>query len=202
MDILTPEYFRHEDTLWLAKDLLGKILVTRFTEGFTCGRIVETEAYLGQTDRACHAYGGRRTARTEPMYLPGGYAYVYLCYGIHHLFNIVTHRQDMPHAILIRALEPLMGMDVMMQRRKKHKPDASLTRGPGSLSKALGLHTRHSGTLLKPSCGIYLAEDGITYPENLIGCGPRIGVDYAGEDARLACRFYLRGNPGVSKPNL
>jgi DNA-3-methyladenine glycosylase len=197
MNIPAAEYFMQADTLQLAKDLIGMILLTRFDGVETSGRIVETEAYLGETDRASHAFGGRRTARTETMYLPGGHAYVYLCYGIHHLFNIVTHQKDMPHAILIRALEPLEGMDHMLLRRNKTKADFTLTRGPGSLSQALGIHKMHSGMPLQSSA-IIIAKDELTVKNRIIETSPRIGVDYAGDDAQLPYRFFRKGSPWVS----
>jgi DNA-3-methyladenine glycosylase len=200
MNIPSAEYFMQADTLLLAKELVGMILVTRFDGIETSGRIVETEAYLGETDRASHAFGGRRTSRTEIMYMPGGHAYVYLCYGIHHLFNIVTHQKDIPHAILIRALEPMAGIEYMLKRRNKTKPDFSLTRGPGSLSQALGIHKMHTGLLLQTS-GIILATDGNTPKNGLIEASARIGVDYAGSDALLPYRFLVKGNPWVSKGN-
>lgn len=185
------------DTLHLAKELLGMLLITRFDGVETSGRITETEAYLGETDRASHAFGGRRTARTETMYLPGGHAYVYLCYGIHHLFNIVTHQKDIPHAILIRAIEPIVGIDHMLKRRNKSKADFSLTRGPGSLSQALGIRTIHSGIMLQTS-GIIIAEEENREKKGMIEVSTRIGVDYAGSDALLPYRFSLKGNPWVS----
>ena len=202
VEALPLTYFQQEDTLALARDLIGKTLITRFNGKVTSGYIVETEAYLGISDRASHAYGGRRTTRTETMYLPGGHAYVYLCYGIHHLFNIVTHQKDVPHAILIRALQPAEGVEIMMERRNKMHADATLTRGPGSLSGALGLHKCHSGIILKPSTGIYIGRDNNDFfNSQQIISGPRIGVDYAGEDATLPYRFFVAGNPFVSKPN-
>ena len=198
MKQIAPDFFTQADTLWLARQLLGKLLITRFEGLETIGRIVETEAYLGETDRASHAFGGRRTARTEVMYLPGGHAYVYLCYGMHHLFNIVTHQANIPHAILIRALEPLAGIPHMLQRRNKIREDHTLTRGPGSLSQAMGLHTRHSGLLLD-SHELLVAEDGCSYLPDKIMADTRIGVEYAGEDARLPYRFSVKENPWVSK---
>ncbi|MCU0403065.1 MAG: DNA-3-methyladenine glycosylase [Chitinophagaceae bacterium] len=201
MIILPIKYFQQENTLLLAKDLIGKILVTHFGQGLTSGRIVETEAYLGENDRASHAFGNRRTARTEAMYLEGGHSYIYLCYGIHHLFNIVTHRKDVPHAILIRGLEPMEGIDLMMQRRKKAKFEPSLSRGPGSLAQAMGLHTSQSGKPLDPSGSVYLTSDDHTFQPDRIDCGPRIGVAYAAQDALLPYRFFVKGHPNVSRPN-
>jgi DNA-3-methyladenine glycosylase len=131
------------------------------------------------------------------MYANGGVAYVYLCYGIHHLFNVVTNSAGTPHAILIRALEPVHGIDVMLQRVGKKKTDYSLTRGPGNLSKALGILTKHSGCSLK-SNKLFIADDGFVYSKKEIAVSPRIGVDYAGEDAWLPYRFFVKGNPYVS----
>ena len=186
-----------EDTLQLANDLVGMVLITRFDGVETSGRIVETEAYLGENDRASHSFGGRRTQRTEIMYLPGGHAYVYLCYGIHHLFNIVTHQKDTPHAILIRALEPLAGIEHMLRRRNKAEVDFSLTRGPGSLSQAMGIHTVHSGMMLQTG-NILIAKDEVLKTNQITEASPRIGVDYAGADAWLPYRFSLKENAWVS----
>lgn len=197
MKKLTTDFYRRENVLLIAKQLLGKILVTKFEGVETSGRIVEVEAYRGITDKASHAWGGRRTARNEVMYTQGGITYVYLCYGIHHLFNVVTNDKNIPHAVLIRALEPLKGITEMLKRTGKLKPDFTLTRGPGNLSKAMGIHTRHSGTLLTGK-ELFIAEDELIYNKKEIGASPRIGVDYAGADALLPYRFYVKGNPYVS----
>ena len=181
----------------IARELLGKIVVTEFNGERTSGRIVETEAYNGAVDRASHAYGGRRTRRTEVMFEEAGTAYIYLCYGIHHLFNVVTNKKDIPHAILIRGLEPLEGIPVMLQRTGKKKPDNSLTRGPGNVSKALGLLTVHTGALLSGD-QVFIADDGYRPRKAEIGISPRIGVDYAGPDAELPYRFFVKGNGYVS----
>ncbi len=183
--------------LVIARELLGKILVTNREGKVTSGRIVEVEAYAGIHDKASHASGGRITERNRVMYAKGGVAYVYLCYGIHHLFNIVTHEKDTPHAILIRAIEPLEGTDIMMRRTGRKVPDVSMTRGPGNLSKALGIDVSQSGISLSGR-EIYLADDGFEYSPLQIVCSPRIGVDYAGEDAFLPYRFYVKGSPYVS----
>jgi DNA-3-methyladenine glycosylase len=158
---------------------------------------VECEAYAGAIDKASHASGGRRTARNEIMYGEGGYAYVYLCYGIHHLFNVVTNSKEIPHAILIRALDPLEGIEEMLLRTNKKKLDHTLTRGPGNVSKALGVSTKHTGTSLLGK-KIFLADDGASVSKRLIASSPRIGVDYAGKDALLPYRFYVKGNAFVS----
>jgi DNA-3-methyladenine glycosylase len=194
---LDSSFYRRSDPAEIAKDLLGKILITRFDRVVTSGRIVETEAYGGIVDRASHAYGGRRTGRTEVMFQKGGTAYVYLCYGIHHLFNVVTNVRGIPHAILIRALEPLTGIEMMLDRTGKKKLDYSLTKGPGNVSKALGLRTDYSGSSLL-SKHIFIGDDGYSLNKNEIVVTPRIGVDYAREDAKLPYRFIIKGNRYVS----
>jgi DNA-3-methyladenine glycosylase len=194
---LTPAFYQRKNVLLIAKELLGKILVTKWNNTITSGRIVETEAYNGIIDKASHAFDGRRTARTEIMYADGGVAYVYLCYGIHHLFNVVTNDKDIPHAILIRALEPLAGIDIMLKRTGKTKTDYTLTKGPGNLSKALGLCTANTGTSLL-STELFIADNGFEISKKDIIASPRIGVDYAGKDALLPYRFYVKGNLYVS----
>lgn len=197
MKKLPLSFYRREEVLTIARELLGKVLVTNWRGVVTSGRIVEVEAYEGISDRASHAWAGRRTARNEVMYANGGLAYVYLCYGIHHLFNVVTHGAGTPHAILVRALEPLAGIPQMLKRTGRKKPDHTLTRGPGNLSKAMGIRTLHSGHSLR-SAELYLADDGFRYAGEDIAASPRIGVDYAGEHARWPYRFYVKGSPWVS----
>ena len=201
MQKLPLSFYRRDDVLQVSRDLLGKLLVTKWQDVATSGRIVECEAYAGEIDRASHAAGGRRTARTEIMYAHGGVAYVYLCYGIHHLFNVVTNNKDVPHAILIRAIEPLKGIDEMLLRTGKKHLNHTLTKGPGNVSKALGIYTGNTGTSLLSS-KLFIADDGFRYDENEIGISPRIGVDYAGAHATWNYRFYIKKNPFVSgKPN-
>lgn len=183
--------------LTIARELLGKILVTKWKGRITAGRIVECEAYNGKVDKASHASGGRRTKRNEIMYRNGGAAYVYLCYGIHHLFNVVTNEKEIPHAILIRALEPLRGIDVMLKRTGKKRFDHTLTKGPGNVSKAMGISVKHSGVSLSGN-EIFIAEDKFQLKKTIIAASPRIGVDYAGSDAKLPYRFYIKGNRFVS----
>ncbi len=197
MKKLTLDFYQRGDVLVIAKNLLGKILVTKFNGEETTGRIVEVEAYNGEIDKASHAFGGRRTKRTEIMFAEGGVAYVYLCYGIHYLFNVVTNNKNIPHAILIRAVEPIKGVEIMLKRTQKKKLDFSLTKGPGNVSKALGLHTNHSGVSLL-SKELFIAEDGFVYDDKEIIASPRIGVDYAAEDAKLKYRFFVKGNLFVS----
>jgi DNA-3-methyladenine glycosylase len=198
MEKLPFEFYQRNNVLQIAKDLLGKVLVTKWSGIITSARIVETEAYAGIIDKASHAYAGKRTKRNEIMFAQGGFTYVYLCYGIHHLFNVVTHTEGVPHAILIRAGEPVKGVDEMLKRTGKKKLDHTLTRGPGNFSKALGIYTEHSGqSLLNKQ--LFIADDGFRYKKNEIIASPRIGVDYAGEDALLPYRFYVKGNPFVSR---
>ena len=195
---LGADFYQRTNVLQIAKELLGKILVTRWNGIETSGRIVEVEAYNGVVDKASHASGGRRTNRNEVMYGKGGVAYVYLCYGIHHLFNVVTNEQETPHAILIRALEPLKGIDIMLKRTAKEKLDHTLTRGPGNVSKALGISFKHHSGHSLLSKDLFIAEDGFVLNKKDLAASPRIGVDYAGDDASLPYRFYIKGNPFVS----
>jgi DNA-3-methyladenine glycosylase len=197
MKVLNQAFYMRQDVVVIAKELIGKIICTQFDDILTTARIVETEAYNGIIDKASHAYGGRNTKRTSVMFGHPGHAYVYLCYGIHHLFNIVTNNEGTPHAVLIRAAEPIEGINTMLERTGKPNPDFSLTRGPGNVSKALGIHSRHSGlSLLEPP--IWIAGDKtIIDPTNIIAT-PRIGVDYAAEDAFLPYRFLLKDNSFVS----
>lgn len=196
---LDYSFYGRSNVVRVARELLGKILVTEFGGQRTSGRIVEVEAYNGVVDRASHAWSGRRTARTEVMYGQAGAAYVYLIYGIHHLFNVVTNKKDIPHAILVRGLEPLEGIPVMLRRVGKEVADHTLTRGPGNLSRALGLATIHTGTSLLEG-EIYIGDDGYRLRPSEIGISPRIGVDYAGKDAVLPYRFFVKGNRYVSGP--
>lgn len=202
MKKLPLSFYQQNNVLQIAEELLGKLLVTNWSVTISSGRIVEVEAYNGIIDKASHAFGGKRTKRNEIMYADGGVAYVYLCYGIHHLFNVVTNHKETPHAILIRALEPVKGIDTMLQRTGKKNPDSyrednTLTKGPGNLSKALGIFTKHSGISLR-SKELFIADDGYAYNKKDIITSPRIGVDYAGKDALLPYRFFIKGNPYVS----
>jgi DNA-3-methyladenine glycosylase len=195
---LPESFYSRTDVVLIAKELLGKVLVTEIDGIRTAGMITETEAYAGETDKASHAYGGRRTRRTEVMYMHGGAAYVYLCYGIHHLFNVVTNVQDIPHAVLIRAVEPLEGIDTMLVRRRKEKLQPSLTAGPGAMSMALGIDTIHTGLSLQGQ-SIYIEDRGIKIKSKDIVAATRVGVAYALDDALRPYRFYIKGNAYVSK---
>lgn len=197
MKKLPASFYQRIDVLLIAKDLLGKLLITNWNGTITSGRIVECEAYNGIMDRASHAFGGRRTNRNETMYAEAGTAYVYICYGIHHLFNVITNEKDIPHAILIRSLEPVSGIDIMLKRRKKKKMDTSVTKGPGSLSVAMGISVRHDNYSLL-SDQLYIADDGFVLTDKSIGSSARIGVESSGAAAKYPYRFFLKGNPFVS----
>jgi DNA-3-methyladenine glycosylase len=194
---LLIDFYEREDVVQIAKDLLGKHLYTRIDGVVTAARITETEAYCGATDKACHTHLNRRTKRTEIMYGAGGRAYVYLCYGIHHLFNVVTNVKGAADAVLIRAAEPLTGKEHMQVRRGLLTFDKKLTAGPGSMSKALGITTALYGEKLWGS-SLWI-EDAALLPEQQIQATTRIGIDYAGEDAFLPWRFYDKNTQFVSR---
>jgi DNA-3-methyladenine glycosylase len=191
------DFYKRKNVTAIARELLGKIIVTNFEEGITTARIVETEAYAGVTDKASHAWQGKRTARNEVMYAAGGISYVYICYGMHQMFNVVTNVSEIPHAILIRAAEPLTGLDIMLARTGKKLPGNTVTKGPGNMAKALGIYKMHSGGDLSGD-SVYIVSDGHRLAGNQIGTSKRIGVDYAGDDALLPYRFYIKGNKFVS----
>jgi len=194
---LDIRFYDRRNVLQIARELLGKILVTQWDGIHSSGRIVETEAYAGVNDRASHAFGGRRTARSEDLYGAPGTAYVYICYGMHHLFNVITNKKNIPHGILIRALEPLEGVDHMLHRTGKTVADYTLTKGPGNLARALGMTKLHSGANLI-SEEIFIVDDGLRYPKDQIAMTSRIGVESAREDAELPYRFIVKGSPYVS----
>lgn len=181
------DFYARQDVVQISKDLLGCTLHTFFAGEHTSGIIIETEAYCGRNDKACHANNGTRTDRTEVMYGPPGNCYVYLCYGIHHLFNVVTNREGLADAVLVRALFPLNGVEIMKKRRGMEKIK-NLTNGPGKLSQALAIHTDMTGcTLSGPPLWIEKRREVIS-DENIVA-SKRIGVEYAGEDALRKWRF-------------
>ena len=200
MKKLPLSFYKRKDVVLIAKELIGKIIITSFDEGITSGRIVETEAYVAITDKASHSYNGKRTARNEHMYQNAGTAYVYICYGLHQMMNIVTNDKNIPDAILIRAVEPLQGIDIMLQRTGKKTLDKTLTRGPGNVAKALGIYKHHSGKYLLDN-EIYLTDDATKIADEAIGISARIGIESAGADALLPYRFYVKGNKYVSGSN-
>jgi DNA-3-methyladenine glycosylase len=184
-------YYQKPDVVALSRDLLGKYLFTRIDGVLTGGIITETEAYAGPEDKASHAYGNRRTKRTEVMFHAGGKAYVYLCYGMHTLFNVVTNVEGIPHAILVRAIQPIEGLETMLQRRGKARPSPALTTGPGIVCQALGITLTHNGLLLNSET-LWIEKRPIKKSNYIITASPRIGVDYAQEHAALPWRFQLR----------
>lgn len=194
---LPRKFYTRPDVVQISRELIGKRLMTRFRGHETGGVIVETEAYAGPVDRASHAYGGRRTRRNEPMYYRGGTAYVYLCYGIHHLFNVVTNTEETPHAVLIRAIEPTHGVDHMLKRRRMSNPLPRLTAGPGSLAAALGIRTQHSGLDLLGD-RIWIEDAGRRIRRCDVRSSPRVGIAYAGPDTRRPWRFRLKSSDWTS----
>ena len=196
MKKLPTSFYLRDDVLNVAKELLGKVLVTSFNGERTTGRIVETEAYEGETDKASHASKGQ-TPRTEVMFGEGGRAYVYLCYGIHQMFNIVTGKEGVAHAILIRAVEPIEGKDVMLKRTGKTAWNDDVTSGLGRVGKAFGFHTSQCGLSLQSDEAFVADDDFVVNDEDFVA-SPRIGVDYAGEHATWHYRFHLKGNKFVS----
>ncbi|MCS6904544.1 MAG: DNA-3-methyladenine glycosylase [Bacteroidia bacterium] len=194
---LSQDFFIRPDVTTIARELLGQFLFVRCSNGnIVGGIIVETEAYNGIYDKACHAYGNRKTQRTAVMYQKGGCLYVYLCYGLHYLLNIITNEAGKADAVLIRAIEPRVGISTMLANRKMKTLGPELTSGPGKLTQALGINLRHNGLYLSPN-QVWL-EQGIC-PKEIVA-DTRIGVSYAQEHALLPWRFYIANNPWVSKP--
>jgi DNA-3-methyladenine glycosylase len=197
MTKLPDSFYQRTNVVKIARELLGKVLFTSINGIVTAGTIVETEAYSWK-EKGCHAYGSKRTPRNAVMFEPGGRAYVYLCYGMHHLFNVVTNVPSVPEAVLIRALEPFHGIDVMLSRRGRLANKFHLTSGPGKLTKALGIDRNLNGKLLAGD-EVWVEDSGNRISNKDIAASARIGIDYAGEDALLPWRFTIRGNAWISK---
>ena len=197
---LSTDFYQVKEVTQIARNLLGKYLFTNNNGEISGGFIVETEAYAGIVDKASHAFGNRKTNRTKTMYEAGGIAYVYLCYGIHEMLNVVTSVEGEPHAVLIRAIHPTEGIDLMLERRNMASIKNNLTAGPGSVAKALGISRKMNG-LSFLSEEVWIEDRGLVFPEDEIAAVPRVGVAYAKEDALLPYRFYVKGNSYVSKPN-
>lgn len=194
---LSPEFYTRSNVLSVARELLGKLLVVPTEDGRrVSAMIVETEAYRGPRDRASHAYGGRRTNRTETMYQMGGTAYVYFVYGMYYQFNVVTNVEDIPHAVLIRGVEPVEGIDLMRKRRHRH-PDHNLTNGPGKLCIALRIDRKLDRADLSGD-RVWLEDAENIRPSRIVS-GPRIGIDYAAEWVNKPWRFWVKDNPYVSR---
>lgn len=194
---LEESFYQRPDVTRIAKELLGKTLYTRIGQKVTSGIIVETEAY-SHVEKGCHAYLNRKTKRNEVMFNDGGFAYVYLCYGIHNLFNVVTGVQGTGDAVLIRALEPIDGIDLMKKRMSTNNV-RRITSGPGKLTKAMGIDRSFNGKHLTGS-DVWIGDEGLTVKKQQVIASKRIGIDYAGKDADLPWRFTIDGNAWVSKP--
>ncbi|MFA5668176.1 MAG: DNA-3-methyladenine glycosylase [Balneolaceae bacterium] len=194
---LPTSFYERDDVVTIARELLGKVLVTKINNTVTAGIIVETEAYRGESDLACHACVYGKTERTKIMFGKPGHAYIYLCYGIHHLFNVVTNKEGFADAVLIRAIEPIAGIDTMLLRRNKTVLNRSVGGGPGIVSSALGITTKLYGTNLQEST-IWLEDRETYFEDSSIIASPRVGVNYAGNDAHLPWRFRVKGNAYTS----
>jgi DNA-3-methyladenine glycosylase len=197
---LSEDFYLSKEVVVIAKGLIGKYLFTNINGEISGGFIVETEAYQGITDKASHAFGNRLTNRTKTMYEAGGIAYVYLCYGIHEMLNVVTSVEGEPHAVLIRAINPTEGIDLMLERRNMPVLKNNITAGPGSVAKALGISRKMNGFGFQGD-EIWIEDRGLNFQDDEIAAVPRVGVAYAKEDALLPYRFYVKGNQYVSKPN-
>ena len=182
MKKLSKAFYDRQDVIQIAKELLGKLVITNIDGKITSGRIVETEAYVGLTDKASHSFGGRRTAKNEHMYSAPATSYVYICYGMHQMLNIVTNKKDIPDAVLIRAVEPIDGIDIMLKRTGKPKLDNTLTKGPGNVGKALGLTKINSGKDLLDGDIIIYEDKESNIAEEKIGKSKRIGIESASLD--------------------
>jgi DNA-3-methyladenine glycosylase len=194
---LLPDFYQRRDVVKIARQLIGKGLFTNIDGVITGGMIVETEAYSWK-EKGSHAYNGRRTQRNEVMFGEAGHTYVYLCYGMHHLFNVVTNVSGVADAVLIRALQPLSGIPEMTIRRGSSINRFHLTSGPGKLSRALGIDRRMNGKSLSDD-EVWIEDLGNKIAPKNIVVTARIGIDYAEEDAALPWRFYLKDNPWISK---
>ncbi|WP_186757904.1 DNA-3-methyladenine glycosylase [Echinicola salinicaeni] len=196
--VLAKGFFLDRNVTEIAKDLLGKIIVSELDGKITTAKIVETEAYDGNVDKACHAFPNKLTPRTAVMFKEGGRSYVYLCYGIHYLLNIVTHEEGDARAVLIRAVEPISGIDIMQERRKVRKQH-DLTNGPGKLTKALGISAENNDlSLCSSDTGLWIGSREELSDFKIITT-KRVGIDYAEEDALLPWRYYIKDNPYISK---
>jgi DNA-3-methyladenine glycosylase len=195
---LKRDFYERDDVVSISRQLIGKVLCTRIEGQFTAGMITETEAYCGRNDKACHANNGLRTSRTETMYGAGGHSYIYLCYGIHHLFNVVTNREDSADAVLIRSIEPVEGIETILNRRNRINMGPVACNGPGKLTRALAITTNLDGTDLLGDC-IWIEDRKNTFSDSEIASSARIGIDYAGNDASRPWRFYLKDSPWISR---
>ncbi len=197
MKILPINFYLNEDVIDIAQKLLGKYLFTNIDGMITAGMITETESYKGIEDKACHAYGGKKTNRNKTMFEMGGVAYVYLCYGMHSLLNVVTNKKDIPEAVLIRAIKPIVGVDIMLKRRKKSKVERSLTAGPGALTQALGITKKQNGKSFN-SKNIWIEDRNIKISKKDIISSKRVGIAYAEEYVNKPWRFRIKNSKWTS----
>ncbi len=203
MKVLPTSFYLSEDVVDISKKLLGKTLVSNI-DGMRCsGIIVETEAYRAPDDKACHAYANKRTPRTETMFAEGGTSYVYICYGIHDLFNVVTGPKDKAHAVLIRAIEPLEGLEIMQERRKMSIAKKQSCNGPGKFTRAMGIKKIHNGlNLCSKNSSVYIEDSKLRIDPAEIISGPRVGMSTAEECSHWPWRFRIKNNPWTSKPDV
>ncbi len=194
---LPESFYERKNVVKIARELLGKSLFTKVDNIITGGMIVETEAYSWK-EKGCHAFGGKMTGRNEIMFGRGGHSYVYLCYGMHNLFNVVTNMEGTADAVLVRALEPAVGIEEMKLRRGALKNPYHLTSGPGKLTKALGINRTFNGKYLL-NTDVWIEDLGVIIKNKDIIASKRIGIDYAGEDAALPWRFRIKNNKWISK---
>lgn len=202
--ILDPLFFQSDDVVSISKNLLGKMIYTSFDGVLTGGIIVETEAYRAPDDKACHAFGNKLTERTKTMFLEGGTLYVYISYGVHRMINVVTSTQGKAHAVLIRAFQPTIGIEKMLERRNHDRLKIETVNGPGKMAKALGVEIQHNGnSLYTKKSGIWIENSDTSIHDDEIQIGPRVGMSiHTGIDAHRPWRFYLRENIWVSKPKI
>ncbi len=199
MNVLPESFYQRSDVVQISREFLGKYLFADIDGELTGGKIVETEAYSHVGDQACHSHLNRRTNRTEVMFRPGGVAYVYKVYGFHYLFNMITNVADKADAVLVRAIEPTVGLEVMQQRRNLTGVVPRLTAGPGMLTQALGITKQHYGLPLTTGDTIWIEDRDETIVDEDIVASPRVGIDYAGEDALLPWRFRVKDSKWTSK---
>ena len=191
MGKLSNSFYQRRNVLKISKDLLGKLICTKINGKFTSGIITDVEAYRGTNDKASHAYNNKKTSRTKIMYENGGITYVYLCYGIHYLFNVITNKKNIADAILIRGIKPTNGLEIMMKRRNKNTINQKFTSGPAMVTQALGINLNHNNMSLQKNL-IWIEDIDKKIKNNNIISTARIGIDYAGNDALLPYRFYIK----------
>ncbi len=196
---LERSFYLNTNAVEIARNLLGKVIYSSVDKIITGGVIVETEAYKGPEDVGSHSYNGKRTVRNEMMYAEGGLVYMYICYGIHNMLNIVTGPEGSSHAVLIRALEPVTGIDVMRQRRSVFDNDKRLCKGPGALCKAMGLSKKHNGVSLAGDT-VWIEDRGTVLTDDEIIASPRVGLNITGPYRDIPWRFYIKRNPYISRP--